>query len=62
MKQLESEYSCINQCRLCESNQLIKIIDFGSVPLGNNLQKSIELSKSVSSYDLVVMNCKNCIR
>ena len=60
MKKLESEYSCINQCRLCESNQLIKIIDFGSVPLGNNLQKSIELSKNVSSYDLVVMNCKNC--
>ena len=42
MNNSESNFSLIMNCRLCSSNNLKKFIDFGYVPLGNNLQETAE--------------------
>ena len=50
----------INSCRLCASKSLIKLIDFGKVPLGNNLQKSSLKAKKATKYKLQVFRCSAC--
>ena len=50
----------INSCRLCNSKRLIKIVDFGKIALGNNLQSSYKKSLEVKKYNLSLYNCKNC--
>ena len=50
----------VNSCRLCSQSDLIPIIDFGEVPLGNNLQSSLHLAKNVNKYRLSVNQCVNC--
>ena len=50
----------INSCRLCNSIRLIKIVDFGKIALGNNLQSSYKKSLEVKKYNLSLYNCKNC--
>jgi SAM-dependent methyltransferase len=47
-------------CRLCDSAKLSTFIDFGSVPLGNNLQTSAEAAQAAVSYPLVLMRCGEC--
>ena len=50
----------INNCRLCDTNKLIKIIDFGKVPLGNNLTYSKKLSNNADIFDLCLIRCSSC--
>ncbi len=47
-------------CRLCLCREMNNIIDFGHVPLGNNLQKNVHLANSVKTYPLAVQKCKKC--
>ena len=47
-------YRVIKTCRLCNSQNLSNLLDFGMVPLGNNLQKSKEISQKVKSYPLII--------
>lgn len=55
-----SEFSTIESCRLCTSHSLQKFVDFGNVPLGNNLRKSSEAAKASSRYPLQVNTCPKC--
>ena len=60
MEIVNKETMLINECRLCKSKNLRKMFDFGSVPLGNNLQSSPNLSQNAKSFDLLIMNCISC--
>ena len=60
MEKTNKETILIDECRLCKSKNLRKMFDFGSVPLGNNLQSSIKLSQNAKSFDLLIMNCIIC--
>ena len=50
----------IGRCRLCDSKKLIQIINFGKIPLGNNLLLKKKLSKKAKKYPLILNNCKLC--
>ena len=50
----------LTNCRLCNSSNLHSVIDFGHVPLGNNLNFSIEESLKSEKYPLVVDRCNSC--
>ena len=50
----------INNCRLCGSTDLKKILDFGSVPLGNDLALNLKSSYSSETYKLQLNKCNNC--
>jgi SAM-dependent methyltransferase len=50
----------INQCRLCNKKKLIKVINFGKIPLGNNLLTKHNLSIKAKKYPLILKNCQNC--
>ena len=60
MNNSESNFSQIINCRLCSNINLKNFIDFGYVPLGNNLQETADFSKKVESYSLKVMRCDDC--
>ena len=60
MHKLKNNFSEIIICRLCNSKNIQKFIDFGSTPLGNNLKEKKEISHNVESYDLKVMRCNDC--
>ncbi len=50
----------IKKCRLCFSNNLKLIINFGSVPIGNNLLRNEKLSLKAKKYPLLVYQCSEC--
>lgn len=50
----------LTNCRLCNSSNLHSVIDFGHIPLGNNLNFSIEESLKSEKYPLVVDRCNSC--
>ncbi len=50
----------ISNCRLCKSTRLKKIIDFGKIALGNNLQLSKLKSIKAEKYPLILNRCKDC--
>lgn len=50
----------INECRLCLSNKLTDIIDFGNLALGNNLHKSVKEAKKAKTYPLKLNKCLEC--
>ena len=56
---IKNNYRILNECRLCESKNLFELIDFGLVPLGNNLQDE-NLEISLDEYPLKVMCCYDC--
>ena len=60
MNKSKNNFSKIINCRLCNSKKLEKFIDFGYVPLGNNLQEKKELSKNLETYNLKVIRCGDC--
>ncbi|MBX9860475.1 MAG: class I SAM-dependent methyltransferase [Sphingomonas sp.] len=47
-------------CRLCGGGDLQPYVDFGMVPLGNNLQQSQEAARAADSYPLDVNRCSVC--
>ncbi len=50
----------LDRCRLCGSLDLKRFIDFGKVPLGNNLQLTAQEAKDAESYTLDIMCCSEC--
>lgn len=50
----------INQCRLCNKKKLVKVINFGKIPLGNNLSDKQSISIRAKKYPLILKNCQNC--
>ena len=57
---MASRNKYILSCRLCNQNKLSSIIDFGCVPLGNNLQTSKKKSNQILKYPLSINQCINC--
>ena len=55
-----SSYREISKCRLCNSPDLKPFADFGSVPLGNDLQPSASLSLISTKYPLFINRCDDC--
>ncbi len=50
----------INKCRLCESKDLENILNFGSVPLGNDLALNLKSSLTSETYKLKLNKCNFC--
>jgi SAM-dependent methyltransferase len=50
----------IGVCRLCGGSSLSQYLDFGSVPLGNNLQSGFDEAREAAAYPLVVDRCESC--
>ena len=48
----------INNCRVCQSNKLKKILDLGNHPLANSLREN-DSDREVK-IPLILMLCKNC--
>src|SRR5687768_4389358 len=47
-------------CRLCGCRELAPFIDFGEVPLGNNLQETAAAAAAAAAYPLEVQRCADC--
>ena len=50
----------ITACRLCAATNLHEIIDFGEVPLGNNLQQTRVAALAAERYPLELFRCGQC--
>lgn len=50
----------IVNCRLCGSPDLQPYVDFGAVPLGNNLQETAAAARAAVSYSLQLKRCSAC--
>ncbi len=48
------------KCRMCKGEQLVKILDFGEMPLANAFLKKEDLGKPEQKYPLRVFFCKEC--
>ena len=55
-----ANYKKVKKCRLCESRKLKQIINFGLVPLGNNLLYKKEKSILAEKFPLCLLKCFNC--
>ena len=53
-------YKIIKNCRLCDSSELSSFLNFGLVPLGNNLQNNLKSAELSHSYPLEVNICNQC--
>jgi SAM-dependent methyltransferase len=60
MPQTVEAFRKIGRCRLCESTNLSPFLDFGNVPLGNNLQENAAEARSAQSYPLTLERCGEC--
>jgi len=60
MQPIHESTRALKECRLCGSSHLTGFIDFGSVPLGNNLQTTSQQAKEVGAYKLNVVRCHQC--
>lgn len=50
----------ITNCRLCGGPELEPCIDFGAVPLGNNLQETANAARAAEEYPLELRRCAAC--
>src|SRR4051794_13511294 len=57
---MEGSYRKISACRLCDGLDLREYVDFGSVPLGNNLQRSARAAREAALYPLNLVRCGSC--
>ena len=46
------------QCRICNSNEILPILDLGNQPLANSLKK--EKTQSETFFSLEICQCKKC--
>ena len=60
MQKKLNSYKKITQCRLCNSKKIKEIYNFGFIPLGNNLQKSVYKSINCEKYPLSLNQCSAC--
>lgn len=47
-------------CRICDSSDLVQILDLGKMPPANSFLKKEELGKQESKFPLVIYFCRNC--
>lgn len=50
----------INKCRLCDSLNIKNILDFGNIPLANNLRSFEDLDKEEFKAPLRIFQCLDC--
>ena len=48
------------KCRICKSENLVKVLDFGEMPLANAFLKKEDLNKPEQKYPLRVFFCQEC--
>ena len=53
-------YTTRDNCRICESKDLVKILDLSETPLANGFLTKDETEKAEEKFPLVVYFCKNC--
>lgn len=53
-------YTRRDDCRICGSKDLVKILDLGETPLANGFLTKDELEKAEEKFPLAVYFCKNC--
>lgn len=49
-----------DRCKICGSNNLVPYLDFGKMPLPNNLFKTKEEALNCNKFDLKINFCNNC--
>ncbi len=50
----------LKQCRYCKSEEVIKFLDYGLIPLVNNLLNSMDQTKTEEKFPLNLYFCKSC--
>ena len=50
----------IKECRICNHDTFETLIDFGELPLGNNLVNNYHQTFSIEKYPLKILKCKKC--
>lgn len=60
MQKKSNNFKKITQCRLCNSKKIKQIYNFGSIPLGNDLQKNLQKSINCQKYPLSLNQCSSC--
>ena len=50
----------ISKCQICNSKNLIKIIDLGDQPLANSLQKKTKEKYNQEKFPITVVRCEDC--
>lgn len=50
----------VADCRICRSNDLVKYLDLGMLPLANNLASSATEAKAMQRFPLQVLFCREC--
>lgn len=55
-----NRFTHIKKCRLCGAENFSNLINFGEVPLGNNLLTTMKEAINSEKYPLQVLNCKEC--
>ena len=53
-------YTTRDDCRICGSKDLVKILDLGETPLANGFLTKDELGKTEEKFPLAVYFCKKC--
>ena len=53
-------FNKIKKCRICKNKNISLILNFGLVPLGNDLNKSKLKALKSTKYPLKLMKCKKC--
>ncbi len=49
-----------NDCRLCRSTDLVRVMDLAPTPPGNQFLTVAESAQEEETFDLYVMHCQNC--
>ncbi len=57
---MKADFKHKDECRICRSKGLKKILDLGTMPLANAFLKKEELNKPEPAFPLVVYFCETC--
>ena len=60
LKKIDKISKTKDRCKICGNNNLISYLDFGKMPLPNNLFKTQEEALNCNRYDLKINFCNNC--
>ena len=50
----------VSSCRICGSENLVKYLDLGMMPLANNLAASAAEARAMQRYPMEVLYCRDC--
>tara|TARA_Y100000741_G_scaffold332707_1_gene288832 strand:+ start:1603 stop:2853 length:1251 start_codon:yes stop_codon:yes gene_type:complete len=50
----------VNNCQICGSTKLIKVMNIGDQPLANSLTKKKDLNHQVEKYPINIIRCEDC--